>query len=1056
MQITSRHVRRLLIVAATSACVASPGRLATAAGQDVAGALGGVQAAAAGDPAIELPLRLPLRPVPGPIDLTARRAWTWEVGGAEGAPPTFRLLLDEAVDVTIADVAVRADRAVLWISPGRDDTGEPVFHVFGYLVDARTPAAAAAVGIRADALPVSAVIRPAGPVRLSTDGRFAGPPPADRFAPDREAAREALRRALAGRAPQREQPAPEDLTPVRPLEPVPQRRPAPEGESPSTRDAGPQPAQPSAEPAPDGAPAQTEGVPPRPEGVETRRPIFASDGVISFSAGDDVIIERGEERNAVTLLGGIVVQYQGVEGQLELTAERGVIFLRPGPLPQVLGGFGVEDVRGVYLEDAVRATDGDYTLRAQRVYYDVRQNRAVALDAVFWTYEERVGLPLYMRADVIRQRAASEFNAEEATFSNTAFFEPHFAVGVRDLTVTRREPGGRAPRTFIDAKGVTLRAGDVPFFYWPRVKGELGRPVLRNIGFRDSNRQGVEINTEWDPFALLGIDRPEGLDVALDLDFFGERGVGLGGRAAWDRDDRAGEFTAYVLPNDDGDDITVSGEEVELDGETRALFVGQDRWEITPRWTLRSEVGFVSDETLTLDLFEGLGRDGDEVTTRTHLQRQEGNDVFTLEVRGEVNDFIVNQHRLQTPGYVVDKLPEIEFESLANDSAPLLPEGLLTHTWGIGFSSQRLRFSEVSAASQGFSPDSRARRAFGIDSDQSLGDAFRAQGLDESIVNRFDTRHEVTMPLNAGPLRFTPFAVGRFTAYDSDFSGFSPEEEDNARVWWAGGAWVSTEFHRVDNSVESRVFDLHRIRHIIEPSVTLWHAETNVSADDLPVFDDDVELLGDGSLVRVGVDQTWQTKRGGPGRWRSVDVLEIDAEYVWAADSASRGTPIGRFFDFRPELGNPQTFGAGRFIWRASEVAAITGEAIYDPGRSQAVRQSIGLILTGRRGFEGRVGFRRIEPTDGTYLDGSVSYLFADKYETRLRSQWDFQEGDFRDISAVILRDFPIGQFGFSIGFDNITDETSVGVVVRPLGVGGGSDIGVQRRGRLPGAGFDG
>jgi hypothetical protein len=41
----------------------------------------------------------------------------------------------------------------------------------------------------------------------------------------------------------------------------------------------------------------------------------------------------------------------------------------------------------VYLEDNVIATDGVYTVRSPRVYYDLARNKAVLLDAVFFTWE---------------------------------------------------------------------------------------------------------------------------------------------------------------------------------------------------------------------------------------------------------------------------------------------------------------------------------------------------------------------------------------------------------------------------------------------------------------------------------------------------------------------------------------------------------------------------------------------------------------------------------------------------------------------------------------------
>jgi hypothetical protein len=92
---------------------------------------------------------------------------------------------------------------------------------------------------------------------------------------------------------------------------------------------------------------------------------------------------------------------------------------------------------GPLIEGDVVASDGRYTLRGPRIYYDLQANRALVIDAVFWTYDEQRRLPLYVRADSIRQRSAGEFFAENARLSTTAFFEPDFTIGASTVTISR-------------------------------------------------------------------------------------------------------------------------------------------------------------------------------------------------------------------------------------------------------------------------------------------------------------------------------------------------------------------------------------------------------------------------------------------------------------------------------------------------------------------------------------------------------------------------------------------------------------------------------------------
>ncbi|MEM7622821.1 MAG: hypothetical protein AAF235_06415 [Planctomycetota bacterium] len=458
---------------------------------------------------------------------------------------------------------------------------------------------------------------------------------------------------------------------IPPREPRP-ARPAPrEAEQPGAEDAPRMPAVEADTGAGEGLGTSVppRSVPPRsapPRSGEPRRPIFASGGVLYFSGADRVVVEDAGERNAVTLFGGVVVQYEGDAGAIELVAQRAVVFLRPGPLPDVLQGLSVEDVDGVYLEGGVRATDGDYTLRSERIYYDVRANRAIAVNAVFHTYDARRGFPLYMRADVVRQEAADEFQADEARFSNTAFFEPHVSIGARNLTIQSRPRPDGTTRSYVDARGVTVRAGNTPVLPLPRFRGDPERIAIRDIRFTDSNRQGFATETEWDPFALFDIERPDGLDATLDLDFDSDRGVGIGAQAEWNTGKSRGEMTAYLLPDDRGTDVGPTGEDIDLGGKTRSLFVLNNRTQVTPEWAMWTSVGYVSDESLTLDLFRRIGREGEDVTNRALLRRIDDQTMLTLEVQGQSNDFIANEHRLQSPGYAVDKLPEIELKSGRN------------------------------------------------------------------------------------------------------------------------------------------------------------------------------------------------------------------------------------------------------------------------------------------------------------------------------------------------------------------------------------------------------
>ncbi len=79
------------------------------------------------------------------------------------------------------------------------------------------------------------------------------------------------------------------------------------------------------------------------------------------------------------------------------------------------------------------------------MYYDLRSDRAVLLDAVFWTCASR-GMPLYLRAESIRKESDNQFAADNARLANVAFADPHFSIGADSVTLTRRlVPTARSP-----------------------------------------------------------------------------------------------------------------------------------------------------------------------------------------------------------------------------------------------------------------------------------------------------------------------------------------------------------------------------------------------------------------------------------------------------------------------------------------------------------------------------------------------------------------------------------------------------------------------------------
>ena len=972
----------------------------------------------------------------GAMVFRSSQAAAWSEG--EGLGATRRLLLTGDVLVELGVYRFSAARAVVWleqIGVAEEDPSIPVYQVAVYFDRVGDPGAEAGISQVGDRLLVTGIL--AGEVTLRTDVMRPGRPEGEPLLAEGEAR---LARLLADVLGARAVAAGgEDLTPRVGEEPGAPIRPG--VSRPYEPETGVDVGSPT---------AKGTAVARAPAG----EPIFAEDGVLTLAGGDVTLVGGGEgEEAALIRTGGVVVQYVNARtGQtLEITAERAVVFLPPERVADLAAQFSPDEVRGLYLEGNVVATGTDpehgrYTLRGPRMYYDMRSNKAVVVDAVFWTYDERLGLPLYVRAKALRQESSDQFAAQDVRLSTSEFFDPHFAIGASSITVTRRARGGGGgaaasaggdgeTRTIVDGRNLTLRAGGVPLLYWPSFKGDVEQVPLRGVAVENSSNSGFALRTTWDPFGLLGIEEPDWLDMEVYLDGYFERGAALGTDLDWRNADSRGGLFAYTLINDHGEDVLTPGTEVERDGETRAIVTGEHLWRINERWTLQLEGAHISDETFVDAFFRGWAQNRREFTNAAYLKRLEGNTAFTLLAQGTMQDFTPNQYLLQSQGYTVDKAPEAGYFRVADDVFAGAWPGLVNWSQEYRVGLVRANFVEPTAAELGLLSPVLSERALGIAPDESPADALRARGFPENYVARFDARHEVTMKADFGPLRVSPFVVGRFTAYDTGFEAFNGGDDEKHRIFGAAGVRASTSLQKVDDTVDSRWLDLHRIRHIIEPSVTVWTAGANLHQEDLPVYDAEVESLATGSAVRAGITQTWQTKRGGPGRWRSVDFLVLRTDVVFSSGDAERESPVPRFFDYRPEYSLLGDFAEADLRWQVTDALGLTFNTIYDFDIDQPARTVVGATLEHTPDFRTWVELRYLNALDITYLDVGAEARLTRKYAAAGYATYDTDAGDFRSYGGVIRRRYPSLTLGVSFNFDNLTDDFSVGVVLEPIGL---------------------
>lgn len=936
---------------------------------------------------------LPIEPLPGAITIQSLRADAWKVDD------TQRLQVEGDVQISIAGQRFRAPAAAVWINRIPSQWGT-INQIAVFFDEVSNPSRQAGTGVSGRHVLVTGST--IGEVELeAVRVEHDRPHPTALLRRGEARLADHLRRIAGDPPPLAQWPKAEHPEEPEPYRPEPGRRFRPE---------------------------QIEW----PEEIELPEPeptswLVPPTGTVRYSAAD-VEIVPGEEENTITMIGPLVIEY--IAGDLAdqweritITAERGVIFTDPGTLEAYVSGqHSAESVRGVYLEgNVIVRADDEYTVRSPRVYYDFRTDQAIMVDAILRTYSREHDLLMYSRAEEMRQLSENQWEARQVRVSTSEFYTPHIAVGARKATITqrpsRREPG--ATETHIDSRDLTLRAGGMPFFYWPRFSGTLRETPLKSVTFGTRRQDGMSVETTWNLFSLLGIEPEEQIQADLKIDGFSKRGAGAGTEFRYNIGRSHGMLDLYGLW-DDGIDRVDTGVDVDPDRTFRGLALWEHHARFGQHWTFQGQASYISDPTFVSSRREEDFRSRREYETSAYLKHQQDNAALTILGKLELNDFISNDYLLASRQFQVDKLPEVTYRRYGDS----LIGDLLTYSTETRLSRMRMVFNRTTPAEIGL-----RRGALGLDRDDPIDELLRSRGLHQGFVYRADTRHELSMPFEWSIFRIVPFVVGRFTAYDDDFEAFHPDT-DKLRFYGAGGVTIGTQFQRVYDGVQSRLLNLNRLRHIVEPSMTLWYADTNVSGINLPVYDPEVEALADGAAMRFGMRNTLQTQRGGPGRWESVDVVTLDTHVVLHSSDADRRSPTPQFFDFRPEFSQPGDHFFSAAKWMLSDTVSLVGQGTYDFDNSVLSRGSAGAELRHSPVLTSYIEYRFIDISNTELLEVGWDYQLTPKYRVRLSPQWDFRQGDFRAITARVTRRFPDINLIFFLRYDQIRDETSIGATL--------------------------
>lgn len=662
-------------------------------------------------------------------------------------------------------------------------------------------------------------------------------------------------------------------------------------------------------------------------------------------------------------------------------------------------------VSAVYLEGDVVMIRGYRQIRADKVYYDFDTNQALILNAVAKTIAPGREVPIYIRANEIRQLSEREFVATDAKITASEFYTPSYHVGATKVYFEDRT------EKLADGEQVGLMAGrykiynstmnveGIPFLYWPYTAGDFkqAETSIKSVSMSYDDDYGITGKTRWYLLPLLGLQEPEGVSATLKLDYYGDKGPGVGVDTTYERDNYYGLMRSYYI-HDTGEDH-LGGEcgDVKPPHENRGRFLMRHRQYLPDGWELTLEFSYLSDKNFLREFFQSEFEEGKPQETDIYLKKVFGDAVFSILGKWRINDFLTQ----------TEKLPDVAFDVLGKQ----LGDSMVT--W---FSENR-----VGAVRRLNAEDTPWWQVYDTNEQQT------------DVVARADTRQELDIPATLGPFKLVPYGVARGTAWDD-----SPFDGGLQRMYGQAGVKGSTYQWRVYDDVESRFWDVHRIKHIMKEDFALWGAGTNISPTEVTPFDQGIETISGADGVTMGWRNRWQTKRGGPGNWHTIDWITLDLEAGFFNDSVvndGQNRTRGETFFYRPENSITSNYISLKNKWQLSDSLAFLYDAIVDTNDWRMGESGVGLFIERSPRLNFFVGNRYIGLTKSNLLAFGANYQLNKKYTLGLTEEFDLERGENADLGIMLIRRMNRWNLAISADFDNTQDIDSFGIAVWPEGI---------------------
>ena len=750
---------------------------------------------------------------------------------------------------------------------------------------------------------------------------------------------------------------------------------------------------------------------------------------------------------------------------LDVEADEVVIWQRGGTANELVEGMNTRDgitqtnekETELYLSGNVvirygtvngpRNPDGspieEKTLRADRVYYDVTRNKAIAKNADLEMHRNGFAVPAHYKGDEFWQLSAQEYLTRSASVAASKLpADPALDLRMSELRITEqrnqvertifgypivdRETGADVVGSYrrFRARNTRIELADVPIMYFPILAGDVDDPTgpLNNLFFRQDQVFGTQLMSTWSILELIGVKALPNERANLMIDYLSQRGFALG--TAYDL---AGprlfgyeapfntHFLAYGLHDEGADQL----------GGTRNLnweppgYRGRALWRHTQQYenfSYQGQVSYLSDPNFLEQYYKFEFDMGPNQETFSYLKWQEGNLAAT----------ILAQPNLDRPWVTETKwLPRVDGYLLGQS----FWDRLTYNTWAsAGYANLQvynLPFNQYPANIDPLTVPTP---------DYPLSTA------------RLDWMQQIAAPFQAGFLKVVPYANLDLAYYSNDVNG-----DPRGRIYGGGGARVSMPLTRQYNDVESELFNLKGINHKVALVGNYYNAWSDTPHTLLPQLDrlnDDAtqqairditpwqtafvpgpdgnmlfnsplydprryairrlvdtraDTLDSVQVVQGELRQRWQTKRGYAGMEHTIDyvTLDLSGSYFPTAD--------------RDNFGHQLAFLEYDATWAVGDRNGFTSSGWMDPFAFGTRYWNLNMYHNRPDGANLSLSYRHFEPVGSRQLSGAVNYMFSPKYAVTFFSAYDFGLSQNQSTGLILSR---VGtDLTWSVGF---------------------------------------